>query len=308
MVQCDHSRLYFPFAAFLRTALGDTQNSFLDSFQGNSFRYSRCSQFCFVCLTFSLFGLFQHYTSTNGQSFLPDLKCTNVWQAFEHIHSANAASLANSDVPLLDERQFPAYIFPRAIKSFRVTRDTSKPLILLSTGTGIAPFLSLLEERQKAMRDGAPIGEITFIFGCRNPVQDFTYAKEMIAYSKGDRPLLKHLCLCFSRATKVELAKFEMKHNFKLCTNADDEVEVKHVNQMVEIHGQEIVHSLVEKEAHVYICGDWKKLSTGLAKTFTSLLSQYYLAEEEPSATSPEAVKYLKELQKNGRYCIDVWT
>jgi len=82
----------------------------------------------------------------------------------------------------------------------------------------------------------------------------------------------------------------------------------KHVDQLIEHHGREIVELLVEKDAHIYVCGDWKKMSASLSKTMCAILSEYYLEEQEPSPTSPAAAKYLKELQKQGRYVLDIWT
>lgn len=166
-------------------------------------------------------------------------------------------------------------------------------------------------------------GKLYLFFGSRHPFQDCTYARQLIELSKKttnkedeeETPVISHLCLCFSRASSQVVAQFERQFDWKLCKCKEEESEIensdalpKHVDQLVTAHGAELVELITQQDAHVYICGDWKKLGPSLAKTFSRLFSEHYLAETEPSASSPEATKYLKELQKSGRYAVDIWS
>jgi len=56
-------------------------------------------------------------------------------------------------------------------KAFSVPADQAKAMIMVGPGTGIAPFLSFLQERDRA---AAP-GKNWLIFGERNQATDFLY-------------------------------------------------------------------------------------------------------------------------------------
>lgn len=76
--------------------------------------------------------------------------------------------------------------------------DASDPLILICTGTGIAPFISFLKYRRRLKRSHpSKIGDTWLIFGCRDPNFDLLFAEELSSFLKD--ATLTQLCLVFSR-------------------------------------------------------------------------------------------------------------
>lgn len=61
---------------------------------------------------------------------------------------------------------------------FKPPRDTSRPVILVAAGSGIAPFVGFTLERQMLFRRGAKLGRTILFFGCRSKEKDFLYEKE----------------------------------------------------------------------------------------------------------------------------------
>lgn len=53
------------------------------------------------------------------------------------------------------------------------------PLIMVSAGTGLAPFRAFLSERCQVQKIGKEIGPMILFFGCRNPSEDFIYREEL---------------------------------------------------------------------------------------------------------------------------------
>lgn len=230
-----------------------------------------------------------------------------------HDYSLKGYIHDDQDVQSHSSISFPAYIFPRINKSFRVTENLSKPLILISAGTGIAPFLTYLEYRQKEFDklknvDDIQFAKLFFIFGCRHPVEDFAYRTQIINYSKGNFPVISHLCLCFSRCSNADISAFETEIDTQLCTTSNDQDDIKHVDQLVILHGEQLVDLISNCGASIYVCGDWKKVSTSVSKAFVEIFSKYHFDHESVDSAPQEALKYIKKLQSDGRYLQDIWT
>lgn len=62
--------------------------------------------------------------------------------------------------------------------NFKLPSDTSKPIILIGPGTGVAPFRGFVQERAKQAENGLDVGKTVLFFGCRKPTEDFMYESE----------------------------------------------------------------------------------------------------------------------------------
>ncbi|XP_072306795.1 methionine synthase reductase isoform X2 [Eucyclogobius newberryi] len=65
----------------------------------------------------------------------------------------------------------------RANCSFRPPSDPSVPLVMVGPGTGVAPFIGFLQQREKQRQEnpGMAFGETWLYFGCRHEDNDFLF-------------------------------------------------------------------------------------------------------------------------------------
>jgi NADPH-ferrihemoprotein reductase len=125
-------------------------------------------------------------------------------------------------------------IFAHICKSkFKLPTLSSCPLIMVSAGTGVAPFLAFLSERKKLFEIGRPVGEMILFFGCRHSEEDFIYRAELAELGK-----------IFGGKLKIVTA-FSREGNGKRKVYVQDRVAE---------YGEEVMR-LLEERVNFYICG-----------------------------------------------------
>ncbi|KAM3841998.1 methionine synthase reductase isoform 2-T5 [Vipera latastei] len=90
-------------------------------------------------------------------------------------------------------------ITSRLSNVFHLPDNPSVPFIMVGPGTGIAPFISFLQHRQK-LRVKHPdymFGETWLFFGCRYKARDYLFRDELSGFLENG--VLTYLILCFSR-------------------------------------------------------------------------------------------------------------
>lgn len=169
----------------------------------------------------------------------------------------------------LNSFEIPLYVHPA--KNFTLPEDSSKPIIMIGPGTGVAPFRGFMQERiaQNAT------GDHWLFFGECHQKTDFYYESYWLQLQKEEK--LK-LSLAFSR-------------------DQDHKVYVQH--KMFE-EAEEFWKWLV-KGAIVYVCGD----ATYMAKDVD--LALHKIIEEQGGKTPDEAKAYVKEMRASSRYLRDVY-
>jgi len=163
-------------------------------------------------------------------------------------------------------------IYVQRAQQFALPADPKTPIIMVGPGTGIAPFRAFLQERQ-AIR--AP-GRNWLFFGHQHSNYDFFYEDELIAWRSVG--VLTRLTLAWSR-------------------DADEKIYVQH--RMREV-GRDLWTWLAEG-AHFYICGDALRMAKDVERTLVDVIA------EHGGRTRAEAVNFLAELKKLGRYQTDVY-
>ncbi len=111
-----------------------------------------------------------------------------------------------------------------------------KPKILISTGTGIAPHMSLIEEMNELGHTKAD--NLMVVFGCRSSTADFICKKE-----------LDHL----QSEYKTAIFKAFSREN-------NEKVYVQHI---IETTQRELISGFIEKnfkDIEIYVCGNSKFL------------------------------------------------
>ena len=63
--------------------------------------------------------------------------------------------------------------------SFRLPEDPNIPVVMIASGTGLAPFRGFLQERAANRESGADLAAGLLFFGCRHPQSDELYLGEL---------------------------------------------------------------------------------------------------------------------------------
>ena len=159
-------------------------------------------------------------------------------------------------------------VFVHTNKNFRLPQDSSRPLIMVGPGTGIAPFRAFLHDRRAS---GAK-GKTWLFFGDQHQATDFLYREELEAFLSDGT--LTRLSTAFSR-------------------DQSDKLYVQH--RMLE-HAAELFRWL-QDGACFYVCGD----ASRMARDVDNALHQ--IIERETVG----AADYIKSLRDAKRYQRDVY-
>lgn len=163
-------------------------------------------------------------------------------------------------------------IFIQHNKNFKLPTNPDVPIIMVGTGTGIAPFRSFLQERAEL---GAQ-GKSWVFFGDQHFVTDFLYQTEWQKWLKDG--MLTKMDLAFSRDT-------------------DEKIYVQ--NRMLQ-HSKELFDWL-EEGAFLYICGNKRTVGIDVHQTLLEII------KNEGSISHEKAEEYLANLKQQKRYQRDVY-
>lgn len=164
--------------------------------------------------------------------------------------------------------------------SFRLPAESSKPIILIGPGTGIAPMRALLQERRhQRVVQKKEVGETVLYFGCRRRDTDFLYEEELLGFSKDGT--LSDLQLAFSRE---KAAKVYVQHLIVQKGNA-----------------KKLWELISEKGAHIYVCG-----GTTMGQDVHKAIVE--VVETVGKKDKMRATEYVKALQSQGRYVQELWS
>lgn len=165
-----------------------------------------------------------------------------------------------------------ARLYIKRNRHFKLPKESTRPIIMIGAGTGVAPFRGFVEER-------AELGITSpswLFFGARNYTNDFLYQLEWQDHLKSGA--LGRIDVAFSR----------------------DQPEKVYVQHRLWEHRAEIRRWL-DDGAHLYLCGDEKGLGRDVDATLVRILA-------EPLSGGDKAGKAkLAELVRAGRYQRDVY-
>jgi sulfite reductase (NADPH) flavoprotein alpha-component len=163
-------------------------------------------------------------------------------------------------------------VYSQKAHNFALPADTDVPIIMIGPGTGVAPFRAFLQERMAAK---AP-GRNWLFFGHQRSNHDFFYEDEFKAMKESG--LLTRLSLAWSR-------------------DSDQKIYVQ--DRMREV-GRDFWAWLTDG-AHIYVCGDAKRMAKDVELALVDIVAQH------GARSSEEAVIFVSELKKSGRYQQDVY-
>jgi sulfite reductase (NADPH) flavoprotein alpha-component len=181
-------------------------------------------------------------------------------------YGAASSFLANAG----DDATVPIFIEPN--ERFRLPADSSRDVIMIGPGTGVAPFRAFVQEREAT----AASGRNWLFFGNRHFARDFLYQVEwQDALRRGS---LNRLDLAFSR----------------------DQAQKHYVQQRLRENGREL-YAWLREGAHLYVCGD----SAHMARDVHEALLE--IATTHGGLSADDARAWLAELMQQGRYARDVY-
>lgn len=163
-------------------------------------------------------------------------------------------------------------VYVQKAHGFGLPADTNVPIIMIGPGTGIAPFRAFLHDRQATKAQGRN----WLFFGHQRSDYDFFYADELNAMKASGH--LTRLSLAWSR----------------------DGTEKFYVQDRMREVGRDLWAWLADG-AHVYVCGDAKRMAKDVERALVDIVAQYGVR------TTDEAVRFIADLKKSGRYQQDVY-
>ena len=165
--------------------------------------------------------------------------------------------------------EIPVYIAENP--TFNLPDDGDTPLILIGTGSGIAPYRAFLQQREAV---GAT-GPVWLVFGNRHFHRDFLYQSEWLNYRKAG--LLERVSLAFSRDTNAPA----------------------YVQDRLAEEGADLFRWL-QDGARIYVCG-CVAMEKGVSEALHGIIAKH------GGMSAESATQYVEDLHAGKRYLRDVY-
>ncbi len=211
------------------------------------------------------------YSIASSQSEYPDEVHLTVATLAYQAHGRRHLGAASGHLTRRVEPGDVQAVYVAENNGFRLPRDPGAPVIMVGSGTGIAPFRAFLQERQAVGSQGAH----WLVFGNRHFHRDFLYQTDWIGQRDAGR--LDRVSLAFSRDT-------------------DDR---PYVQNRLQQEGAELYRWLRDG-AHLYVCG-----SLAMEKAVRGAVQE--IAREYGGLSEQGASDYIDGLQSQGRYSKDAY-
>ncbi len=158
-------------------------------------------------------------------------------------------------------------------EQFRLPANGQIPVIMIATGTGIAPYRAFLQQRE--FTNAA--GENWLFFGDRHRESDFLYRSELEGFFK--RGVLQRLFTVFSR----------------------DQKSKKYIQELLYKHAAEIFSLVNNSGAVIYLCGNKRHIGTEVKACIEDIIAT------EGKMSKKDALLYIRKLKENKRYQTDLY-
>ena len=163
-------------------------------------------------------------------------------------------------------------VFVEHNDNFRLPNDTTKPIIMVGSGTGVAPFRAFMQQR---VADEAS-GKNWLIFGNPHFASDFLYQTEW-----------------------QQFAKEGFLHKYDFAWSRDQEKKIYVQDKIRE--NSTALWQWLQEGAYFYVCGDAAKMAKDVEQALLEVIAK------EGNLSLDEAEDYLNELREEKRYQRDVY-
>ena len=190
---------------------------------------------------------------------------------FEHEGRARSGA-ASSFLADRVEEDGAVRVFVEHNDNFRLPNDTTKPIIMVGSGTGVAPFRAFMQQR---VADEAN-GKNWLIFGNPHFASDFLYQTEW-----------------------QQFAKEGFLHKYDFAWSRDQEKKIYVQDKIRE--NSTALWQWLQEGAYFYVCGDAAKMAKDVEQALLEVIAK------EGNLSPDEAEDYLNELREEKRYQRDVY-
>ena len=190
---------------------------------------------------------------------------------FEHEGRARSGA-ASSFLADRVEEDGAVRVFVEHNDNFRLPNDTTKPIIMVGSGTGVAPFRAFMQQR---VADEAS-GKNWLIFGNPHFASDFLYQTEW-----------------------QQFAKEGFLHKYDFAWSRDQEKKIYVQDKIRE--NSAALWQWLQEGAYFYVCGDAAKMAKDVEQALLEVITK------EGNLSPDEAEDYLNELREEKRYQRDVY-
>ena len=171
---------------------------------------------------------------------------------------------------MISDQNLRVFIHPS--HGFTIPADPAAPMIMVGPGTGIAPFMAFLQQREF----DAASGRNWLFFGDQKRAHDYLYEEQLTAWQQSG--LLTRLDLAFSR---------------------DAEGKV-YVQQRMKENGAELFQWL-EEGGYFFVCGDASRMAADVDRALHEIVAEH--GRRSPA----DAKSYVAAMAKAKRYVRDVY-
>ena len=190
---------------------------------------------------------------------------------FEHEGRARSGA-ASSFLADRVEEDGAVRVFVEHNDNFRLPNDATKPIIMVGSGTGVAPFRAFMQQRTA---DEAS-GKNWLIFGNPHFASDFLYQTEW-----------------------QQFAKEGFLHKYDFAWSRDQEKKIYVQDKIRE--NSTALWQWLQEGAYFYVCGDAAKMAKDVEQALLEVIAK------EGNLSPDEAEDYLNELREEKRYQRDVY-
>jgi len=161
--------------------------------------------------------------------------------------------------------------------NFHLPEDRQAPIIMVGPGTGLAPMMGFLQQREALLKKGTKVGHATLFFGCRARDEDYLYQEDLEGrYLKSGA--LSTLHVAFSRESGQKV----------------------YVQDKIWEERDAVWRLLQDPKCTVFVCGDARAMAPDVKRAFQKVV-------ESGGNSSSSAANMIAAMVQSGRYVEDVW-
>ncbi len=214
----------------------------------------------------------RQYSISSSYKANPDEVHLTIATVRYHTHGRDRHGVCSGEIAERIQPGDQLNVYVHRNPNFKFPFDDSTPVIMIGPGTGVAPFRGYIEEREELELKG----KTWLFFGDQHFRSDFLYQVDWQNWLKNG--YLSRMDVAFSR-------------------DSAEKIYVQH--RMLEKAKE--LFSWLEQGAHIYVCGDEKRMAKDVHQTLLTII------EQEGKLSSTEAEAFLNQLKQEKRYQRDVY-